>query len=293
MSPFALVLATFTALSPQQDPFAPKGFPVKETTIALSIRPQNRLSLVEAMVDGVKATLLFDTGASHTTFDSAFVEQRLPAKKPEPIAIVGNTNVKTAPKSFHLGELKIGEAVFADFEVMSVPLGSLSASVGCRVDGILGMNVINACPALVSVSGAKVVFNPLSTPKAVASTTALMPTVPRLAVKLGGKEEMILVDTGSSFTFLKNGLWPLTTNSVAMSATGVNGTEAIRPLRGVKGTIDLGGSVEIEPMVMQRTGNILGADTLERYDLFLNGSQVSFSHAPSGVHQCSPDSSKE
>lgn len=284
MNVFSILLVAALPFTSSQDVFTPGVGPTNEVAIALKVQPTNNLSLVEAVVDGVKATLLFDTGASHTTFDRAFVEKNLPAKKLEPIMLVGNTNVRAVPSSFHLDSLRLGEAVFGDFEAMAVPLGHLGASVGHPVDGILGMNVIRACPTLVSIGRGKAVLNPRRTDLALKgrSCTALQSSlVPRLAVAIPSSatnrpSATVLVDSGCSFTFLSSDLWSPTTNALAISASDVNGTGKVRPVRGVRGTIDLGRPVEIEPLLLKNTPNILGADTLLRYDIFFAWPSVYF-----------------
>lgn len=286
MNSIALVLAALAPLLPQEEPFRPQITPTNEVVVSLTVLPVNHLPLVEAEVDGVKATLLFDTGASHTTFDRAFVEKSLAEKDLQPVLLGGATNVKTAPACFHLGRLALGKAVFGDFTAMTVPLGHLEGSVGRRVDGIVGMNVIRAVPTLLSLGHGRVTFVPSVKEAAASSVVAANPVVPRVRVKLSGRNTELLVDSGSSFTFLANGLWPTSTNHVALAATDVNGTDAVRPLVGEKGCLDLGAPVEIKPLVMppvmsdQR--NLLGADTLLRYDLLIDWPSLSFRPVAAG-----------
>ena len=90
----------------------------------------NGMHLADGTVDGVPCRLLVDTGATHTTFDLAFVTNRLPAARLEDVKIVGETNVGFAPKCFYRAAFRLGGHAFPAQGAMAVPLDGLHASIG-------------------------------------------------------------------------------------------------------------------------------------------------------------------
>ena len=121
-------LATFLALAaasafaaPEVDivlrPFVPRSAPTNEVRVAVDVRPGNRMPLVECTVDGRPATMIFDTGASHTTLDVGFVARELPGHALQKVAMVGSTNVERQPSLVHAASLNVGEAGHNSLEI--------------------------------------------------------------------------------------------------------------------------------------------------------------------------------
>ena len=71
------------------------------------------MPLVEAEVDGAKCTFLLDTGATHTTFDLAFVKKNLPNATLTPVAMMAETNVEGAPRYMRVKSMKLGSADYS------------------------------------------------------------------------------------------------------------------------------------------------------------------------------------
>ena len=82
----------------------------------------NGMHLADGTVDGVPCRLLVDTGATHTTFDLAFVTNRLPAARLEDVKVFGETNVGFAPKCFSRAAFRLGGHAFPAQGAMAVPL---------------------------------------------------------------------------------------------------------------------------------------------------------------------------
>lgn len=267
----AVIFAAATAFSAMScGPFTPAVGPTNAVSVSLDVRPRTNMCLVKAEVNGRPCTLLFDTGASHTTLNADFVRQELPDVKPEPVALEGATNVKAIPHCFQTATLKVGDAVFRDFTMMTIDLNHLTRGVGVKVDGILGMNVIACVPTEVSLAERRVTFGATARAdygKAVKSTT---PNCAYLETLHEGKTIRLLVDCGSTYTFFEKGLWRSTSAAQKMSVTDVNGRADNAPEYGVPGTLDLGMPIEVRPMIGCSHGNLLGADTLLKYDLFID-----------------------
>ena len=247
--------------------------------VPLAVRPGNNMHLVDASVDGVPCRMLVDTGATHTTFDLGFVTNRLPKAELQTVEVRGTTNVKAAPRFFPYATFKLGGHAFSSKGAMAIPLEALAPSVGERVDGILGMSDLSSVDFI--LRDRELVFAPSE-----AERKGFGPDVrkggdayrPFVAGTHGGREIPFLIDSGSSFTFVKEGLWKPSTNDVALTATEVSGKSAVRPRVGEEGVLELGIPLMLKPMIANREPNYLGADVLPQYDiLFLSsGRRISF-----------------
>ena len=262
-------------------PFIPKVAPKAPASAKLRILPGRNMAFVSAKLDGRECTLLFDTGATHTTFDIGFLKRELPEKKLGDVMLAGTTNVEGAPKIFHADSLKVGDAEFADFEAMALDLSRVAPGMGVKLDGILGMNVIGCVPSLTSFGGGRVVFAPsgedcagfgegIARFRGDPMSVAMMPS-------LGGRRVGLIVDSAASLTFLdKSTGWPSTGETVSFGAVDVNGGSSMSTEKGKKGSIGLGTDVEISPLLVGSPMNRIGADTLLAYDMLVDMSKVRF-----------------
>ena len=278
-------------------PFLPQVAPKSPACAKLRILPGKNMAFVSAKLDGRECNLLFDTGATHTTFDIGFLKRELPGKKLGEVKLAGVTNVEGMPKIFQVGSLKIGEAEFRDFHAMALDISHLAPGIGAKVDGILGMNVIGCVPALVSFGASKVVFSPVDADCAgfgggIARLRGDPMSVAMVPV-LNGKKFGLIVDSASSLTFLDKSLgWPSSGEKFAMGAVDVNGGSSLAAEKGVAGKLGLGTDVEIAPLLVGEPINRIGADTLLAYDMLLDFAQVKFRRcaAPrSAGAQCQSD----
>ena len=263
------------------DPFWSATAPRQECRVRLKMLPRNNMPLVEAEVDGAKGTFLFDTGATHTTFDIAFVKKNMPRTELVPVAMMADSNVDGAPRYMRVKSMKLGEAEFCDFGAMALDISHLHRSIGARVDGILGMSTIGRVPCIVAFGANEVVFAPGKE-----SVSGFMRPVQRslsdpmsvlLPVKFGERTFELLVDSGASFTFFSRETgWPTTGESVKVPAVNINGAAALAPLVGKKGVLPVGDGVEVSPLVVPGPMNCIGADVLTSYDMLIAGRYVSF-----------------
>ncbi len=241
---------------------------------AISLAAFSNMPLIEADIDGVKAILILDTGASHTTFNSTFVTNAFPNAKLEPVMLVGPTNAKAnVPCVFGAKKLKIGELVINAKDAMALPLDQLSASVGQRVDGILGMNHLATRPFLLSLAEKKITWDP---------TVEMCTNFTKVSSRLrGNRQELLaklpngemlglLIDSGSTWTFVDEKHWKTTKQKTQVNSADLNHHVIETLRRGEKGTIDCGIKLEIEPMIAPQIGlNQIGADTLTKVDFLL------------------------
>ena len=262
-------------------PFLPKFAPKAQASAKLRIIPGKNMAFVSATLEGRECTLLFDTGATHTTFDMGFVKRELPAVELESVTLGGVSNVEGAPKIFHAHSLKFGDAEFREFDAMALDISGLTRGIGTKVDGVIGMNVIGCIPALVSFGASKVVFMPgkeecdgfgegIARFKGDPMSVAVVPAI-------GDRKFGLIVDSAATFTFLDKSLgWPSTGEFVGIGAVDVNGNGAIKAEKGRAGMLKLGIDVEISPLLVAEPMNRIGADTLLSYDMLVDFRQVRF-----------------
>jgi hypothetical protein len=200
--------------------------------------------------------------------------------------LMGDSNVEGAPVYFQAESLEIGGAKFGDFGAMALNLSHLPASMGVKVDGILGMNTIGRVPFVLSLSKGEVVFCPgEEARKGFDKWTTRFPGDPMsimLKAVNDGKAFGMIVDSGASMTFLLSATgWPTTGEKADFSAIDINGSTGLAPQRGESGRLVVGRdlALEISPLVVDSRDpsmNRIGSDTLRRYDMIVDGFKVSF-----------------
>lgn len=282
----ALLLACCALLAgplfAQQNPFEATVEPIRENRIPLRIHPANKLQTLQATLNGKPCTLLFDTGASHTTFNDAFIKAAFPDLPRQPLRLPGQTNVRQRPDLIPVASLQLGNTTLRDFYAMVLPLDHLSRAVGTPIDGILGANSIAYAPCLISLRQAAVTWAPApeSLPEnfAAAPELPLVPErAPRAPITLLARREPqgaacpLLLDTGSSYTFLPTSFWPAAEETLALAATNVNASDQKRYQRGQPGKLLLGPcALPITPLLTELDHYQIGADLLANYDLFVD-----------------------
>lgn len=262
-------------------PFVPASAPKARATARLSVLPRKNMPFVSATLDGKKCNLLFDTGATHTTFDIGFIRRELPETKLGDVMLTGTTNVEGAPKIFHAHSLRMGDAEFREFEAMALDISHLMPGIGVKVDGIVGMNVIGRVPALVSLGSGKVVFNPSAAERSVFGKGIARVQEHRFSVALlpsfNGKQFPLIVDSASTLTFLSKSFgWPSAKKKVNIGTVQVNGSSALSTEEGAPGKLALGEDVEITPMLADEPLSRIGADALLEYDMLIEADKSFF-----------------
>jgi hypothetical protein len=283
---FCLAVSLFVAAAvppagEDGDPFWASVAPKEEARAALKVMPRTNMTFVEAELEGAKCTLLVDTGATHTTFDMAFVKRNMPGSELVPVMMMGDTNVEGAPRFMRVKSMKIGAAEFKDFGAMALDISHLPSSIGAKVDGILGMSTLARVPCLVSLSSQELVFAPGKDRRDGFDRPVMRslhdPMSILLPVKIGERTFEVLVDSGSSMTFLsKDTLWPTVGEASDMAAVDINGRTGLKPQLGEKGVLPVCHGLEITPLVVPEPMNRIGADVLARYDMLIAGRYIFF-----------------
>ena len=261
--------------------FLPAGAPTNEVRVAVRVL-ENNMPLVDCLVDGRPCTLLFDTGATHTTLGRAFVARELPDRKLEKVVLGGETNVEGAPSLFRVASLKVDAAEFSDFDMMALDLSHLPSGIGAKVDGVLGMNVIGRVPVMVSLGSREAFFLPARRRLGgfTNSVARVMsdPLSIALVATLGARRFGVIVDSGATFSFLGQDTgWPASEERAGISATDVNGSGSeLAPRRGRPGELLLGIPLSLSPMIVPEPMNRVGADALLRYDMLVFRRGVAF-----------------
>ena len=272
--------AALLALSLAADPFVPRELPAAPARAPLAVQSGNNMPIVQATLNGRPCTLLFDTGATHTTFDAAFIAKTFPDAPLERVVLAGETNVEGLPQLLHADALTIGAATFRDFSVMVLAMPHLPESIGAPIDGVLGLNVIGATRTLVSLGQGDVRFALPVDARGDFGKPARRgpdPFTLDLVADVNGRAVPLIVDSAASFTFLdqKTG-WKSTGQAAPLAAIDINGDSDLKPVQGETGTLTLGVPLQITPLLVPSPMNRIGADTLRRYDLLIERRAVAF-----------------
>ncbi len=266
------------------DPFAPSLRPVEGARASLEVGANN-MPFVKCEIDSKPCVMLLDTGASHTTFDISFVRREFPGKQLVDVALMGETNVKAAPKVFTVDSLKVGDAEFGSSLAMAVDLGGMKGEFGDAFAGILGLNIIAATRTKLSLSDKEVVFSLPKTERAHWPAPARRIIAPgdlslTVMAECPAGQVPLIVDSGSTWTFLPRTCgWPAaSTNELQLGAFDINGHGGMRPLAGVRGALRLspGASLEISPLLSSEPFNRIGSDVLRQYDILIDERAISF-----------------
>ena len=277
-----------------------------QVVVPLVVCEPTHMLLVEGSLDGTPCTLVFDTGATHTSFDEEFIAKALPEAHPEPVMLAGTSNANFVPKIAMSKTLKVGEVAFEGYPVMAIPFPPLSQKLGRPVHGILGMDIIGQMPLVLSVAQGEIIFNP-------DDMTGFGPPLkfdrrdydgsPKLMyLAADGTYKTMLVDSGSSLSFINDPAdWPAEeVEAATMGATDVNGRAAMAMRPGKPGTLQLktvkGGDYAIRFRPLVNPGapcSYLGADTLRHFDLFLRLPWIGLRPVESGRAESGKTTNKE
>ena len=276
-SSFCIILASPNAA------FVPRRAPEAPGRAELKVAPSNML-FVNCELNGRPCVMLFDTGATHTTFDIGFVKREFPDTPMMQVMDTGDTNVNQNPFVFQVGTLKIGEAEFSDFSAMAIDLSGLSGMADGKLVGVLGMNVIGASRTTVSLSKSEVVFGQgIEVREEFDSPARRLNDQFDFSILLvtdcGKGAFPLIIDTGSTWTFLQRDCgWPATTNEFSMMARDINAANGLNIVVGEPGTLKLtpGAELEVSPLLVPQPLNRIGSDTLRKYDLLIEPRAVAF-----------------
>jgi hypothetical protein len=209
-----------------------------QAPLEVPFRVSESAMLVDATVNGRKASFLFDTGFSGTVVMDASVNVG-PAKGEMTLQdFVGTFNAKTVGlKSLSLGSVKI--PVNDDMEIVQQPMNHISFGYNAHLDGIMGFQVIRNFVTEINFEKSRFILHPksvdISQRKPDNKRTFLLKMLPtgRGSIELvaqtkEGKKMILALDTGNAFyatthkdVLERVGLWKPGDKPKFMSLSGV------------------------------------------------------------------------
>lgn len=180
--------------------------------------------VVEATVNGKRASFMFDTGYAGTVVLGDDLNVGVPTGTTKLRDFVGELTVKT----INLRSLKVGALDASDVqgEIVQQPLGRLSMSYNAHTDGIMGLNVIKNRVTELNFEKSKFIFYPDSfdiskrVPDNKRTFLVKMLPIGQTSIELdavtpSGKRMILALDTGNAFyatthkdVLVRTGLWP-------------------------------------------------------------------------------------
>lgn len=260
-----------------RESFQPKILAQQEGQNHLSLErsPSGNLPYCEVTFGNEPVKMLFDTGATHTTLDVNFVLKAFPGVTLHPLA-VPNSNVQQQVYIFNVPKLVIGSTTLGNFYMMATDLSNLAVQMQVPVRGILGLNVMQHKPFLLSLGTNRVTWDPLPR-TGFTSLPTPMGTPERVLMPIRtpqGVSLTLLLDSGASYSFLPDRAWKASDQPLLLSTTDVNSTQERQFMYGEAGPMDFGGIAPIvTPVVLAEGANrpsLLGVDILSHIDLYVD-----------------------
>lgn len=263
----------------------PVSLLTEKGAIPLQRDQKSNLLIARCILNGIPCNLIVDTGASHTTFDAAFIKKYFPDIPLQPVTISAPTNVKSAPLLFPLKTFSMGGLQINHFYGMVLDLAPLRNANQISVDGILGMNYLAFHPFIFSVKNATLQFlapdEVKNLPKQ--ALNAVLRPSGTFDIKCTLKQQHItlLMDSGSSLSFAPLALWPEDKEAVCRTAatTDINGAEQ-HPIilkKGIPSTLLFGPNFSLANLSFIVTDNgarqQIGVDTLQHFDILVDAAQ--------------------
>ena len=111
--------------------------------------------MINGLVNGLKANLLIDTGASRTVFDLSRINHYQPEvkikKNNKMFSGIGSGKIETFLANISL--LELGEKKIENFDVVLFDLKVINQSYAIfdlpKIDGVLGGDLLKACNAII------------------------------------------------------------------------------------------------------------------------------------------------
>lgn len=273
---------------PEAPPAAPEpGILTRPTIVTQSFdvvslkEHPGRVYTFMAALNGKPCRLLFDTGASHTTFSHTFIAEHFPEEPVTPISLGEGSNVAAA-KKLTVRSLRVGESEFTAFAGIVLNISHLSEAIGEQVDGILGMNVMRTAPFILSCE--KSAFQWVSAEERTHWREREMYGEANdqgtftLNARLREQIVPMVIDSGANLSFVSEAYWSRKQNRPAnLAMTDINSKPGAAPKAysaGISEILMLGPAVmlrEVAPIFFEeeRLG-IFGTDLLRRLDILID-----------------------
>jgi predicted aspartyl protease len=121
--------------------------PSNSAEIPLRVSHVFGLMLVTAEINGKPAVLILDTGSNRTIVSSKLVDVATPPVK-ETITSEKGSGL-SGRGAFTRASLKVGPLLWRDHRILAMDMKEMSKSFGENIDGLLGMDFLNAFETVV------------------------------------------------------------------------------------------------------------------------------------------------
>ena len=242
---------------------------------------RTRQVLTHVTIDGVKALMMLDTGASHTVLSKRFVDTKLPnAQKIDTSGMQFNSQGSRQRPDLYFVKLdtgaKAGEKTVFEQPVLCLQLDGVQGSMATPIDGILGMDILGWLPFTFDLRNGDNCHWGL--PEDVDSMVPMEPLQvdqmqrPHMQVDTGTPEKphpaVLLLDTGSSVTYMPAEAWGMGAldAKATVGVSDVNGGRYMNVGLGKPKALALGKGVQTHPLTPQLQpgqNGVIGMDALK------------------------------
>ena len=240
-----------------------------------------RQVLAYCTVNGVRALMMLDTGASHTVLSKRFVDAKLPgAQKMDTGGMQFSSASSRQRPDLYVVKLdtkaKSGEKTVFEQPVLCLPLDGVQDTMATPIDGILGMDILGWLPFTFDLRNGDNCHWGL--PQDVDSMVPMEPLQvdqmqrPHMQVDTGTQEQphptVLLLDTGSSVTYMPAAEWGLGASDAkaTVGVSDVNGGRFMNIGLGKPKALTLGKGVQTRPLSPQLQPGpkgVIGIDALQ------------------------------
>lgn len=243
------------------------------------------LKYVDCELDGHKCRMLVDTGSTASVVYEAFAKRFLGGvkQKENDGGVVMTTNLKSRFGRAEVASFKVGDADFGAFKIGTIP-----GKEEYVEDGILGIDVLNRVPTLLSLTGGRLVFNPdgedtagFGKPERLRGRCNL---ASKLGVKWGDTPLLALIDTGATASTANPSVnWPAETGELkAVTVYDADGIHSGTSRIGAEGVIEIGGiEIPIHPNLREYRPYrfVIGARDIAKCDMLIKDVTFAFRKA--------------
>ena len=267
------------APSPAPQP-APQAQPEIQTgTMFRDARCHQVLTYIT--INGVKALMMLDTGASHTVLSKKFVDAKLPgAQKMDTSGMQFSSASSRQRPELYVVKLDTaataGEKTVFEQPVLCLPLDGVQQSMASPIDGILGMDILGWLPFTFDLRNGDNCHWGL--PQDVDTMVPMEPLQvdqmqrPHMQVDTGTPEQphptVLLLDSGSSVTYMPAAAWGMGASDAkaTVGVSDVNGGRFMNIGLGKPRALTLGKGVQTRPLTPQLQpgpNGVIGIDALQ------------------------------
>ena len=262
----ATILTAGMVLAEQEPAAAPKDQSTDLMTMTQDARCKQ--VIVTCLINGQPMRMMLDTGATHTVLHEESAAELKNARWIDTSKMLFRGNSSQRPKLL-IAPLQVGPAESPEHPIMVMNLGAVRSMMAEKIDGILGMDILNALPFTFDLRHGEFYWGIPQEPGLV-PLYAEADGTGRVIVqgKCGEKTVRLLLDTGSSVTRVMTEEWaPGEGEEFGAHIGDIDNATGIRITEGKPGDIELGKGVvakAVTPILGDKSGPpMLGMDALQ------------------------------